>query len=711
MDMIQQISRDLSLSGASVSKTINLLDSGATVPFIARYRKEMTGNLDETQIRAIHEKQQYYQELQDRKNTIISSIDEQGKLTPELKQKIDATLSKTELEDIYLPFKPKRKTRASIARAKGLESLADFIMEKQNFKGDPQPIVQPYINDEVPSDNDALLGAQDIIAERISEDASLRKNLRSLLWRQANISSKVKKDFVGQKTKFDMYYSFEEPVRSIPSHRLLAMLRGENEGVLQVSIIAPEDTCIKEIQKQYLRSSSGTFIKNMNDAISDGLTRLLLPSLANEIRGEMKEKADLFAIETFAKNLRQLLLASPLGTKPVLALDPGFRTGIKTVVIDQTGKLLHNTVIYPLEPHKKTDEAAHIVQELIQQYSIQHIAVGNGTASRETESFLYWCTKQFSLSCEIVVVNESGASIYSVSDCAREEFPDLDATVRGAVSIGRRLQDPLAELVKIEPKSMGVGQYQHDVNQKLLKQKLDDEVEHCVNAVGVDLNTASEALLGYTAGIGKTIAKNIISYRNEHGSFADKKDLLNVPKLGPKAFEQAAGFLRIREGSNPLDASGIHPESYHIVKRMLRDLNMSITTLIGNEQVLNKIDLQSYTSDTTGMETMRDIVDELRKPGHDPRPPYEPVKFNDTVHTLEDVKEGMVLPGVITNVTHFGAFVDVGVHQDGLVHISQLSDKYISDPCDVVKVGDRVTVKVTSVEIERKRLALSMKNM
>ncbi|MDX9701843.1 MAG: Tex family protein [Candidatus Auribacterota bacterium] len=711
MDITTQISRDIGISGSSVAKTLSLLDSGATVPFIARYRKEMTGNLDETLIRTIQEKQKYYIEIQERKNTIIASIEEQGKLTPQLKEKIEATLSKTELEDIYLPFKPKRKTRASIAKDKGLEPLADIFLEKQNLKGSLDTIAQPFINDQVPTVQSAVQGAEDIIAERISEDASLRKILRALLWRQSKICSKAKKDFIAQKTKFEMYYDFEEPVRSIPSHRSLAMFRGENEGVLQLTIDAPENACLSEIRIRYMRNPSGFFTDIINDAITDGLRRLLLPSLTNEIRAEMKDKADLFAIETFAKNLRQLLLASPLGAKPVLALDPGFRTGIKTVALNDTGKLVHNTVIYPLEPHNKIDQAEVIIKKLVDQYDVKHIAVGNGTASRETESFLLQCKEKFCLSCEIVVVNESGASVYSVSDCAREEFPDLDATVRGAVSIGRRLQDPLAELVKIDPKSLGVGQYQHDVNQKLLKQKLDDEVEHCVNLVGVDLNTSSEALLSYTAGIGKTLARNIIKYRNEHGSFDRKQDLLNVTKFGQKAFEQAAGFLRIRGGDNPLDASGIHPESYGIVEKILADLTISIDELIGNERLINSIDIKRYTSNTAGTETVADIISELRKPGHDPRPPYEPLNFNENIRTLDDIREGMILPGVVTNVAHFGAFVDVGVHQDGLIHISQLSDNYVSDPNDIVKVGDRVSVKVVSVDRERKRLSLSMKDM
>lgn len=705
------ISRELSIAGRQVKQTLELVAGGATVPFIARYRKEVTGNLDETQIRDIRERHEYYCELDDRKKTVLATIEEQGKLTAELRQLIESTLSKTELEDLYLPYKPKRKTRASVAREKGLEPLADTIMRNERASQPVEQIVRPFINEQVPDTDAAITGARDIIAERISEHPAIRNQLRDRFAREGRISTKVKKDKATEKSKYEMYYDFSEPIQKIPSHRVLAIFRGEHEKFLQVTFDVPVESCHRDIERHIIRSHGGEYRKILNDAIVDSFTRLLLPSLSTDIRNDMKDAADRFAIETFAKNLRQLLLAPPLGAHPVLALDPGFRTGIKTAALDKTGKLLEHTVLYPHEPHRKVEQAYEIVRKLIRKYSIRHIAVGNGTASRETESFLHEYKKLYSDDCEIIVVNESGASIYSVSDYARAEFPDLDATVRGAISIGRRLQDPLAELVKIEPKSLGVGQYQHDVNQKLLQAKLDQEVEHCVNMVGVDLNTASTALLSYTAGIGQKLAHNIVAYRDENGPFMTKKELRKVPKLGPKAFEQSSGFLRIRNGKNPLDASGIHPESYYIVEKMIRDFGVSVDQLIGNDALIKSIDMQRYVDESIGIETIRDITAELSKPGHDPREPYEPLKFNEDVQKLEDVKEGMILPGVITNVTNFGAFVDVGVHQDGLIHISQLSDTYISDPCDVVKIGQRVHAKVMSVDVERRRLSLSLKNM
>ncbi len=705
------ISVKLSVPVTAVRNTLDLLSNGSTVPFITRYRKEATGNLDEQQIRSIKDQQHYLNELQERKNTILKSIEEQGLLTGDLKNTIRNTLSKTELEDIYLPYKPKRKTRAVIAKEKGLTPLACRMLAQRDTQGNIVDIVKPFLNKSVPCLECALQGAKDIIAEQINEDANLRKRLRSIFSARGNISSSVKKDKKGQSSKYEMYYDFKEPAGKIPSHRMLAIFRGETEGFLNVKLDVPAEQIISEISKRVIRNKSCLFYPHLQDAVQESFKRLLYPSLTTDIRKELKDKSDLFAVSTFAKNLRHLLLAPPLGAKPLIALDPGFRSGIKVVVLDAVGNLVHHTVLYPLAPHNKEEESFGIIHELITNYSIRYIAVGNGTASRETESFIKKYQDNFSAHIECVMVNESGASVYSVSDCARDEFPDLDATVRGAVSIGRRLQDPLAELVKIDPKSLGVGQYQHDVNQTLLKQKLADEVEHCVNSVGVDLNTASEALLSYVAGIGKGLARNIVVHRNKKGTFRNRKELMNVPKFGAKAFEQSAGFLRIRNGSNPLDCSAIHPESYAIVNRILADLGTDIKTLMGNDKLIASIDKQKYITAKAGMETISDIIRELRKPGIDPRDTFSKTEFRDEVKSISDLKEDMILPGIVTNVTHFGAFVDIGVHQDGLVHISQLADQYVTDPCEVISVGQRVDVRVMSVDMERKRIALSRKKL
>ncbi|RJP55939.1 MAG: RNA-binding transcriptional accessory protein [Candidatus Auribacter fodinae] len=709
MNITRLIAEDCSIAEKSVQNTIRLFDDGATVPFIARYRKEVTGNLDETQIRDIKERHTYYTELNERKETIIASIKEQDALTENLLRKIESTTSKTELEDIYLPYKPKRKTRAVIAREKGLEPLAKRMMAQQDVSGSADTLAASFITNDVPDTEAALNGARDIIAEWVNEDSAVRQRLRQIFFQNGSICSAVKKDKKGEPSKFEQYYDFQEAVKSIPSHRALALFRGENEDFLSLSIEVPRDTIITELNNRFIKNKRCIFAAHIENAVSDAFQRLLHPSISTDIRQELKEKADLTAIDTFAKNLRTILLAPPLGAQPVIALDPGFRTGIKTAVLDATGRLLEHTAIYPLAPHSKTDEAHDIIQSLIKRYAIKYIAVGNGTAGRETEAFIRDHSKLFRNDIQCVMVNESGASIYSVSDKAREEFPDLDATVRGAVSIGRRLQDPLAELVKIEPRSLGVGQYQHDVNQNLLRSKLDDEVEHCVNLVGVDLNTASADLLSYTAGIGPKLAQEIVKYRSENGQFSSRKELMSVPRLGAKAFEQCAGFLRIRNGKNPLDASAIHPESYPIVERILRDLKASITDIMGNERLISSIRKEQYVSETTGVHTLNDIIAELLKPGRDPRKSFEAVAFREDIREITDLQPGMVLPGIVTNVTNFGAFVDIGVHQDGLVHISELANSYISDPHDIVSTGDPVTVKVVSVDTVRKRVSLSMK--
>ena len=705
------ISRLLGIREQSVKNTLSLFSEGATVPFIARYRKEVTGNLDETQIRAIHDKQKYFIDLNERKTTILNTISEQGKLTDQLKKAIDETLSKTELEDIYLPYKPKRKTKAVIAEEKGLGPLAEKIFKQSDFSGDIHAIAKPFINDQVPDTESAIQGALDIIAEKINVDTQLRKNLRTLFLNEGKIQSTVAKTKKGEPSKFEMYYDFEESLSSIPSHRFLAITRGEKEKFLTVQFVVPEEKILTIISGKYIKNKNSIFYESLKTAIEDSFKRLLYPSLSSDVRKLLKEKSDDEAITTFAKNLRQLLLASPLGTNPVIALDPGFRTGIKVSVLDATGKLLHNTAIYPVAPHNEKEKSFMVLNELIAKYSIRYIALGNGTASRETESFINEYKNKFAQKIDCVVVNEAGASVYSVSDTAREEFPDYDATVRGAISIGRRLQDPLAELVKIDPKSIGVGQYQHDVNQTLLKQKLDEEVEHCVNLVGVDINTASKALLSYVAGIGKSLASQIVEYRNTNGTFQNRRNFLKIPKFGKKAFEQSAGFLRIKTGDNPLDSSAIHPETYPIVKTILSDLKTDIKNLMGNDRLIESINIKNYYTSSFAKETLEDIINELKKPGLDPRTQYKPVEFDENIKEITDLKEGMILTGIITNITNFGAFVDIGVHQDGLVHISHLANKFVKDPCDIVKVGQHVKTKVLTVDPERKRIALSLKDL
>ncbi|MCD6460070.1 RNA-binding transcriptional accessory protein [bacterium] len=706
------ISQLLGISEKSVKNTLSLFAEGATVPFIARYRKEVTGNLNEIQIRSIQDKQKYLIEINERKQTILNTIADQRLLTNKIKKTINDTLSKTELEDIYLPFKPKRKTKAKIAEEKGLLPLADRILRQKDFSGKISDIIPPFLNENVPDIESALQGASDIIAEKINMDTYLRKTLRNLFFKEGKIKSTVSKTKKNKPSKFEMYYDFEESAASIPSHRFLAIMRGENEKILTVKWIIPEEKFLNIISDKYIYSTNNIFYTTIKKAVEDSFKRLLYPSLSSDIKKMLKEKSDEEAVKTFAKNLRQLLLASPLGTKPIIALDPGFRTGIKLVVLDATGKPLHNTAIYPIAPHNKKEDSSAVLNKLIEKFSIKYIALGNGTASRETEAFINEYKNIFgkkNIAC--IVVNEAGASIYSVSDTAGEEFLDYDATVRGAISIGRRLQDPLAELVKIDPKSIGVGQYQHDVNQTLLKQKLDEEVEHCVNLVGVDVNTASKALLSYVAGIGKSLAAEIVSYRNKHGKFQNRKQFLKIPKYGKKAFEQSAGFLRIKAGNNPLDSSAIHPETYSIVEKILSDLKTDIKTVMGNDRLIESINIKKYFTSNFAEQTLKDIISELKKPGLDPRTQYSPIEFDDNIRTISDLKEGMVLTGIITNITNFGAFVDLGVHKDALVHISHLADKFVKDPCDIVKVGQQVKAKVLSVDAGRKRIALSLKGL
>ncbi len=696
------------ISTQQVNATVKLLDEGATVPFISRYRKEKTGNLDEVQILSIKTEIERLRQVESRREIIIKSIESQGFLNENLKKQLEEADTLSKLEDLYLPYKPKRRTRATIARERGLEPLAQLILEQKTVS--PYIEAEKFINPEkgVLNVDEAIDGAKDIIAEIISENATVRDIIRELFKKTAIIRTHVIKGKEEEGEKFKDYFEWEEPLASCPSHRLLAMRRGEKENVLILDIVIDEEIAIKNIERTYINNSSKECANIIKGAISDGYKRLLCPSIEAEIRMLSKQLADGKAIQVFADNLRELLLASPLGEKAILAIDPGYRTGCKVVALNAQGKLLEDTVIYPHEPQRKVTEAEHTILALCAKHSIEAIAIGNGTASRETEQFVR-SIDILPKSIPVIVVNEAGASVYSASELAREEFPAHDVTVRGAVSIGRRLADPLAELVKIDPKSIGVGQYQHDVDQILLKQKLDEVVESCVNAVGVELNTASKQLLSYVSGIGSSVAENIIEYRNQHGAFRSRKDLLNVPRLGEKVFEQCAGFLRIREGENPLDRSAVHPESYHIVEKMAEDLSCSINDLISNKELRKKIKPENYINDNVGLPTLKDIMNELEKPGRDPRKSFEIFSFDENIHEISHLREGMRLPGIVTNVTNFGAFVDIGVHQDGLVHISQLSDSFVDDPNKLVRVGQKVWVHVTEVDIKRKRIGLSMK--
>ena len=705
----QMIAAELKLPAHRIANTLKLLQGGATIPFISRYRKEATGGLDEEQIGDIQTRYEKLCELSKRKETVLSTIEEQGKLTPELKARISACWNTTELEDIYLPFKPKRKTRAEAARAKGLEPLALLLMmQKENNLAAK---VRNFVKGEVKDEEDALKGARDILAEQISEDERSRNLMRNQFQRQALIQSKVVKGKEAEEAsaKYRDYFDFCEPLKKCSSHRLLALRRGESEGVLKVNIFPEdEDMCNERLQRLFVRANNEC-AHQVEEALTDAYKRLLKPAIETEFAALSKEKADEEAIRVFAENLRQLLLAPPLGQKRVMGIDPGFRTGCKVVCLDAQGTLLHNEAIYPHPPKSEYAQAARKIVKLVEQYKIEAIAIGNGTASRETEQFV--TSQRYDREVQVFVVSEDGASIYSASKTAREEFPDYDVTVRGAVSIGRRLMDPLAELVKINAKSIGVGQYQHDVDQTKLKASLDQTVESCVNLVGVNVNTASKHLLTYVSGLGPTLAQNIVDYRTENGPFESRRQLLKVPRMGAKAYEQCAGFLRIPQAKNPLDNSAVHPESYPIVEQMAKDLNCTVADLIKDKELRSKIDLKKYVTDTVGLPTLTDILQELDKPGRDPRQKIQVFEFDKNVRTLDDLQEGMELPGIVTNITNFGCFVDIGIKENGLVHVSQLADRFVSNPADVVRIHQHVRVKVMSIDHERKRIQLTMKGL
>lgn len=703
---VKQIADQFSLSLQHVKAVADLLAEGGTIPFIARYRKERTGSMDEVMIANVRDRLEQLAELDKRKETVIASIEKQGKLTPDLLGSIVLAETLAELEDIYLPYRPKRKTRASAAKEKGLEPLAEKILQQESF--DINEFAKTFVDEGkgVASLEEALAGARDIIAEQISEHIETRKKVRELFWSEGTVSSHVIKNKEAEGQKYKDYFEWSEPIAKTPSHRLLAMRRGEKEGILSLTIAPPEELAIQAIERTHLKNDNAAG-EQVKIAIADGYKRLLSPSLETEIRVESKMKADEEAIKVFASNLRELLLAAPLGQKNVLALDPGFRTGCKVVCLDSQGKLLHHDVVYPHNGQGERAKSEALIKKLCEEYKVDAIAIGNGTASRETEAFV----KSLGLSQRILVVmvNESGASVYSASEVARDEFPDKDVTVRGAVSIGRRLMDPLAELVKIDAKSIGVGQYQHDVDQVKLKQGLDDVVINCVNSVGVEVNTASKELLSYVSGLSPALAKNIVEFRNQHGPFKTREELMQVNRFGEKVFEQAAGFLRIASSENPLDASAVHPESYTIVNQMAADAGCSVKDLMTKAELRQQLNLEKYINEKVGLPTLKDIINELEKPGRDPRQTFEIFSFTEGVYKLEDLKVGMQMPGIVTNVTNFGAFVDIGVHQDGLVHISHLSDKFIKDPKEAVAVQQKVKVTVVEVDIERKRIGLSMK--
>ena len=715
LNISQLLATELSLQAFQVANALELLAEGATVPFIARYRKERTGEMTETQLRELFERFAYLTELEDRKQSILEAIAQQGKLTDDLKLKIETCLQKTELEDLYLPYRPKRRTRAAIAKEKGLEALANWLKSLNTPVAKPQSLEEEaaqYISSEkgVEAIADALSGASDILAEEVAEKANLRAYLRSFLLTTGMFTSRIKGDHPEGSTKFEMYRQYQAAVKSIPSHNLLALYRGETEGILNVALDFDEQTVQTYLEAQEIHTKQSEIRSFYQAMLKDSFNRLMKNSLLSEVRTMKKQEADIESIKTFEANLRELLLSSPAGMKPTLAIDPGFRTGCKVSALDQTGKFLEYQTIFPHQSANQRNQAAQTVKHLLEKHQIELIAIGNGTAGRETDDFVKEVLKTLDRKPIAVMVNESGASIYSASPVAIAEFPDQDITVRGAISIGRRLQDPLAELVKIDPKSIGVGQYQHDVDQKLLKKKLDDTVESCVNYVGVDLNTASKELLTFVSGISPAIANNIITYRNENGVFRDRRHLLKVAKLGPKAFEQAAGFLRIRDGKNPLDNTAVHPESYTLVEAIAADLNLPLTEIHQFAEKIKTVNLKKYITDTVGEPTLRDILAELEKPGRDPRAEFKYATFMDGVKEISDLKVGLELEGVITNVANFGAFVDIGVHQDGLVHVSQLADRFISDPTQVVKVGQVVKVRVLEVNEKLKRISLSMKS-
>lgn len=704
----KMIGKALGLSERSAINTLQLIDEGCTIPFISRYRKERTGNLDEVQITAISDAYDKLKEISKRKDTVVKTITEQGKMTDDLQRRIDACWDANELEDIYMPFKPKRRTKAQVAREQGLEPLSLILMmqRERNIEAAAQRFVKEGVKDVAA----AIKGAQDIVAEMVSEDERSRQQVRSSFRREAIITSKVVKAKADSEeaAKYSDYFDFSEPLRRCSSHRLLAMRRGENEGILRISISADDDVCLDKLKRQFVHGF-GPCQALVGEAVEDAYKRLLKPSIETEFANMSKEKADDEAIGVFAENLRQLLLSAPLGQKRVMGIDPGFRTGCKVVCLDAQGNLLHHEAIFPHPPVNKASVAAHQVEQMVEKYNIEAIAIGNGTASRETTQFVKQL--QFGHDVKQFVVSEDGASVYSASKTARDEFPDEDVTVRGAVSIGRRLMDPLAELVKIDPKSIGVGQYQHDVDQSKLKKSLDQTVESCVNLVGVNLNTASQHLLTYVSGLGPTLAKNIVEYRKANGAFASRAQLKKVARLGPSAFEQCAGFLRIPGARNPLDNSAVHPESYHIVEQMAKDNHCTVAQLIGDAAKRKVVDIKKYVTDTVGMPTLTDIMAELEKPGRDPREQIEEFEFDKNVTSVDDLVAGMVLPGIVTNITNFGAFVDVGVHQDGLVHVSQLADRYVTDPTQVVKLHQHVKVRVVEVDRKRNRISLSMKKL
>ena len=703
---LRKIAEEINLTQEKVKATIELLDEGATIPFIARYRKEITGSMDEVEIMTIRDRITQLRDLDKRKEAVLKSLEEQNKLTPELKDKVNNAETMSALEDIYLPHKPKRRTKATIAKEKGLEPLAALIFAQELKEIDSEVLKLIDASKELHSAEDVLAGARDIIAEWINEHAESRSKVRQLFLNKAIVTSRLIKGKEEEAAKYKDYFEFSEPLNKIPSHRMLAMRRGEKELFLMMDIVPAEEDAQQLLDDIFVKGKSASS-EQVKLAVKDSYKRLLRPSMETEVRLLSKKKADEEAIKVFTDNLRQLLLTAPLGQKNVLALDPGFRSGCKLVCLDRQGKLLVNETIYPHEPQREVAKSSALIKKLCETYEIEAIAIGNGTASRETENFV----KNIGLPSpiQIVMVNESGASVYSASDAAREEFPDKDITVRGSVSIGRRLMDPLAELVKIDPKSIGVGQYQHDVDQSSLKNSLDDVVMSCVNAVGVEVNTASKQLLSYVSGLGPQLAQNIVEFRNEHGPFKSREALKKVPRLGDKAYEQAAGFLRIREGENPLDSSAVHPERYSLVNAMAKDLDSDVKELIKNKELRAKIEIKKYVTEQIGLPTLNDIVSELSKPGRDPRETFEAFQFAEGIEKMEDLKPGMKLPGIITNITKFGAFVDIGVHQDGLIHVSHLSNRYITDPSEAVKVYQKVQVTVLEVDISRKRISLSMK--
>ncbi|MBX2819516.1 MAG: RNA-binding transcriptional accessory protein [Rhodothermaceae bacterium] len=714
LDIPAFLAKELSAEPWQIKNTIGLINDGGTVPFIARYRKEKTGGLDEVVLRTLNDRFQYLTELEDRKQAIIKSIDEQGKLTDELKKSLEQCTQKAELEDLYLPYKPRRRTRATKARESGLEPLAEWIKEQNESGQLSRPLEEAaaeYVNEEngVATPEDALQGAADIIAEEISEKAPLRAYIRDYIYQNSLVVSRIKDEFEEGSTQFENYRDFKKPVKEMPAHNMLALRRGESEGVLFFDMEFDEDHVREYIGLQEIKSTDPVLTGYYKTLIEDAFKRLMRNTLVGEIRLQLKEEADLESIKTFAANLRELLLSSPAGLRPTLGIDPGFRTGCKIAVLDRTGKYLEYTPVFPHSGAGKKEEAKKTVLNLIKKYEVELIAIGNGTAGRETDQFITEIMKDLETTPTKVLVNEAGASVYSASPLAVEEFPDLDVTVRGAISIGRRLQDPLAELVKIDPKSIGVGQYQHDVDQSMLRQKLEETVESCVNFVGVNLNTASKELLQFTAGITPSLAKNIVAYRDENGLYKQREQLMKVPRFGPKAYEQAAGFLRIPGGSNPLDNTAVHPERYDVVEAMSKDLGVELDTITKVPDQLESIRLKKYVRDDLGMPTLQDIVEELKKPGLDPRSEFTYATFRDDVNDIKDLQTGMILEGSVTNVTNFGAFVDIGVHRDGLVHISQLADRYVSDPTEVVKVGQVVKVRVTEINEKLKRIGLSMR--